>query len=364
MNVTVMGTGPAGVAAAGHMAQKGHKVMLWGRSPEKIQALNQKGCITMEGVINGTVQLSKMTNDLEEAVRSADFLSLMVTADAYENIAARMAPYLENGQRVLLNCGGVGGSLLFHSVVRRAGYHPKIIVGETENTTYVSRSPSVGKVMISGIKNKNYFTALPLNQAQDFLDVIHDVYPQFQLIHDPLAVGLWNACIIHTVGVVLNAERIKRKEKFNYYIEGITPEIANCIEMQDKERVAVAQELGVPTESVTQYLNSLYDVPLSNLYTMLQNNKPYKADIPAPTTFQHRFILEEIPSRIIPQLDIARVLGIPQPLTTENASKACELAGIDLFATGRTVEKLGLTEEDIRHYAQRGIAPYLDRVRI
>lgn len=364
MNVTVIGAGPAGLAAAGHMAHKGHKVTLWNRSLEKIKALKEIGTIIMEGVINDTVQLINITTDLEEAVKGADFLSLMVTSDAYESIATKMAPYLENGQRVLLNCGGVGGSLLFQKTLHGAGYHPKITVGETDNTTYVARSPGVGKVLISGIKSKNYFTALPLNQAQGFLDAIHDVYPQFQLIEDPLSVGLRNVNgTLHSTGIVLNAERIRRKESFNFYVEGITPEIAHYMEMQDKERVTVAQRLGVRTQTVIQWLHSVYDTPMADLYTVIQNNKPYKTDLPAPTTFQHRYILEDVSSKLIPQLDIARIMGIPQPLTTDIVNKACELAGVDFFAIGRTVEKLGLTEEDILHYSQQNNAPCLEKLR-
>ncbi len=364
MNVTIIGAGAAGLTTAGHMTLKGHKVTLWDRSLEKVQALKKVGSVTMEGVINDTVQLSNITNDLEEAVKSSNFLSIMTTCDAYESIAVRMAPYLENGQKVLLNSAGIGGALLFQTTVRRAGYHPKITIGETDCIVYVTRHPNIGKILIKSIKNKIHFTALPLNQSQGFLDVIHEIYPQFQLVHEPLAIGVWDTTCFHTAGFVLNAERIKRKESFNFYIEGITPEIADYMEMQDKERIAVAQGLGVPTETAMEWLNSAYGVPMADLYTMIQNNEAYKADLLAPTTFQHRFILEEVPSKLVPQLDIARILGISQPLTTEIANKACELVGIDLFAKGRTLEKLGLTEEDIHHCAERGLAPYLEEVCI
>ncbi len=258
MNITVIGAGQGGLATAGHLTLKGHKVTLWNRSLEKLQALKKIGSITMGGVINGTVQLSAITSNLEEAIKGADIISIMITADGYESIAIKMAPYLEDGQKVLLNSAGLGGALLFQATLRGTGYCPKITVAEADNCIYVCRSPEISKSLIKSIKKIICFSVLPLDQAQGFLDVIHNLYPQFQLVDDPLVNGIRHVnAAVHTAGVILNAERIKRKENFNFYTEGITPAIGSYIEMLEKERIAVAEKLGISTQTTRQWLHSV-----------------------------------------------------------------------------------------------------------
>ena len=361
MHVAVIGAGKAGHAAAGHIKTKGHSVTLWNRPGEKIDYLKQNPQITLEGIIEDTVTLDNVTDDIGATVRYADIISITTPSNVYDDIANRLAPFLKDDQRIILNCGGIGGSLIFIQAVRNMGYDPKIIVGETDTCVYGCKVPEIGKSLIKSIKNKMHFTTIPIEAATSFLEAINDIYPQFEHVKDPLATGFWDVTCFHTAGTVLNEERIRKGEDFNFYIEGITPEIAKYMEEMDKERVTVAKALGLPTESATEWLHSAYSVPLADLYTMLQNNEPYKYNAPAPKGFQHRYLLEEIPTKFVPQMEMAEVLGIPQPLTKEISQKACELTGIDFFSKGRTLKRLGLTPKDIQNYSQQGIRPYLQR---
>lgn len=358
MKVAVIGAGKGGHAAAGHFKQKGFEVALWNRPGEKIEFLKQNPRITLEGKLNGVAELDKVTDNLGEAVSDADIVTVMTTSDVYDEIASSMAPHLKDGQMVILNCGGIGGTLVFRQAVRDAGYSPDIAVGETDTCVYGCKVPEVGRSHVKSIKNKMYFTSIPISAAKDFLESIKGIYPQFEHIEDPLATGFWDVTCFHTAGTVLNEERIRRKDDFNFYIEGITPDIAKYMEALDEERVAVVNALGLPTENAMEWLHSAYGVQMADLHTMLQNNEPYRHNAPAPKTFQHRYLLEEIPTKFVPQLEMADVLGIAQPLTREISEKACELTGIDLFARGRTLAKLGLTREDIRSYKSKGLILY------
>lgn len=361
MKLTVIGAGKGGHAAAGHAKYNGCFVTLWNRPGEKIERLKKEPKITLEGKINDVVTLDKVTDNLEEALIGADVISIMTTSDNYDDIAQKMAPYLKDGQKILLNCGGIGGTLVFNQAVKDAGYYPDITVGETDTCVYGCKVPEVGRSQIKSIKNKMYFTTIPIEGAQDFLDSISPVYTQFEHIEDPLATGFWDVTCFHTAGVVLNEERIRRQEKFLFYMSGVTPEIGKYMEKMDEERVAVARALGLPTETAMEWLNSAYGVEMADLRTMIHNNEPYKYNAYAPTTFNHRYLLEEIPTKFVPQLEMAEVLSIPQPLTREISEKACELTGIDFFLKGRTLKRLGLTPKDIQNYSQQGIRPYLQR---
>lgn len=360
-NITIIGAGKGGHAAAGHAKLKGKNVTLWNRPGDKIEYLKENPEITIEGKLNGKVMLDCVTDSLEEAVDKAEVISVMTTSDIYEDIAVRIAPFLQDRQKLLLNCGGIGGALLFSQTILDQGYNPDITIGETDTCVYGCKMPEIGRSFVKSIKNRLYFTAFPEEGAEDFLDALRSIYPQFEHVRDPLAVGLWDATCFHTAGVVLNDERIRKGEKFLFYIDGVTPEIGEYMEEMDAERVAVARGMGLPTETAMEWLNSAYGIEMDSLQVMLHNNEPYKYNAFAPTTFSHRYLLEEVPTKLVPQMEMAQVLGIPQPLTREISERACELTGIDFFQEGRTLKRLGLLDSDIENYAARGIRPYIER---
>lgn len=362
VNYTVIGAGQGGHAAAGHIKLRGHNVKLWNRPGEKIEYLKKNPTISLEGKLNGSFELDTVTDDIEEAIHGSDIITVMTRADLHEDLATKLAPFLKDNQMILLNGGGIGGSLLFHKTINSLGYNPKIIVGETDTCVYGCKVPKIGQSLIKSIKKNMLFSSIPNNEhSEHFLNKIKDIYPQFNYVNDPFMPGFSDGTTFHTAGMVLNQNRIANKENFNFYIEGITKDIAKFMEEMDQERISTAKALGLNVISEIEWLNKAYGIPISDLHTMLQKNEPYKYNAPAPKTFQHRYLVEEIPTKIIPQLEIGEILGIKQPLTKYIADEACKLTQIDFYKTGRNIEKLGLTKEDIINYSKQGIKPYLQR---
>jgi opine dehydrogenase len=286
----------------------------------------------------------------------------MTTADAYEAIAENMAPYLQDEQKIILNAGGIGGSLLVYNTIKKKGYNPKITIAETDTCMYGCKVPEPNTSLIKSIKNKLMFSLLPDVEPDKFLDAINFIYPQLSYINDPLASGLWDATCLHVGGMIFNEDKIRKKEKFLFYIEGVTPEIGEYMEMLDSERMDVAKAMGLKSESVNEWLNSSYGIPIGPLSQMLHKNEPYRYNAFAPTDFNHRYLTEEVPTKMIPQLEMAKILGVPQPMTEWAISKASELVGRNLYQGSRTLEKLGLLPEDIASYSINGIKPYLERM--
>jgi opine dehydrogenase len=153
--------------------------------------------------------------------------------------------------------------------------------------------------------------------------------------------------------MIKNANRILNQENFNFYIDGISPEYAIYMEEMDKERYAVAKAVGLEPRTVTEWLNVAYGVPKGSLYEMIQKTPPYintpenSNRSPAPRTLYHRYLLEEIPLRAVPTVEIAKIFGIPTPKYDEMINSACELTGVDFWKTGRTLDDMGLTKQDV-----------------
>ena len=110
MKITVIGTGNGGQAIAGYMAKEGHKITLYGRDREKVAELKELGGITLKGRLKGFGALDCITSNLCEAVEGAEIIMIATTANAHKEIATKLAPYIEDGQIIILNPGRTCGA--------------------------------------------------------------------------------------------------------------------------------------------------------------------------------------------------------------------------------------------------------------
>ena len=106
MKLAVLGAGHGGFATAADLALAGHHVRLWSRSPDALGPLVERATITLEAEgRHGTARLERATTDLAEAVEGAEILIAPLPATSHEDLARRLAPYLNDRQLVLLTPG-------------------------------------------------------------------------------------------------------------------------------------------------------------------------------------------------------------------------------------------------------------------
>ncbi len=361
MRYTIIGAGKGGHATAAHLMSQGNEVCLWNRPGNKINRLKNNPVLSVTGKIEGEFELDLVTDDMEEALGFGELVSVMAVANAYEDIATQMAPHLRDGQGIILNAGGIGGTLLFLQTFLASRYSPSISVGQTNTCLYGCKVPQPGISLIKSIKNEMQFSELATEGGEAIYPKAQLSFPQLALYTDPLLPGLYSIPSMHTIGMVLNEERIRRKEDFRFYVEGVTPEIGRFMENMDAERTAVIAALGLPVETINEWIHNKYGIPMGDLVDMLHANPSYQHNAPAPKTFQHRYFTEEVPTKLVIQMEMARALGIPQPLTEHITSEASRLVGRDLTLEARTLDSLGLTPCDIQNYSEQGIHPYLER---
>ena len=112
--ITVIGGGSTGHAVAGIMSMRGFKVTLHDdeRFADRLQAVKDLGFIQLRGRIRGSGSPVKVTTDAAEAVPGAQAIFVHVPADRHEEIARRIAPYLEDGQVVMIFPDNFGSLLL------------------------------------------------------------------------------------------------------------------------------------------------------------------------------------------------------------------------------------------------------------
>jgi len=344
----VLGAGHGGLAMAGHLAIMGFEVNLYNRSEERIRPIKARGGIEVLGEVTGFGRLKLVTSDIEKAIKDVDLLMVVVPATAHRSIAETCAPYLKDGQIIVLNPGRTFGALEFKQILKEKKCSADVIISEAQTLIYASRMINPGQVRIFRIKNSIPIASIHAYKIPDVLKVINIAFPQFVPGDNIFKTSFDNiGAVFHPAICVLNSGWIEDKSDFQFYIQGCSVSVAQVLERMDAERVAVAAALGIRATTARDWLYLAYDAVGKNLYESMQSNPGYR-DIMAPTTLNIRYITEDVPMSLVPIASIGDMFGIPVPTIKSIIHLASIIHNVDYWKEGRTVEKLGITGMSVK----------------
>lgn len=359
---TVLGAGHGGKAMAAHLALMGADVALWNRTFDHISIIKKRGGIELESVEGGPHGFGKLnlvTADIEQAIAHAQVIMVVLPSSAHADIAKIAAPFLKDGQIVILHPGRTLGALEFTKVIRDLDCTADVTVAEAETFIYASRTDGPAQARIFRIKEAVPLAALPSSRNELVLDAIHHVYPQFIDGVDVLHTGLNNmGAIFHPALTLLNAGWIEHTHgDYQFYIDGVTPSVARVLEVLDRERVTVASSLGIRARTSLEWLKLAYDTEGVDLHEAVQNQPGYYG-IKAPPTLNHRYLFEDVPMSMVPMAS----LGMRYGVSVRGMDSIIRLGSIihrtDYWRRGRTVERLGLEQwsvSELTRFVQEGV---------
>lgn len=349
----VLGAGHGGLAMAGHLGIMGYPVNLYNRTDDRLNAVRWHGGIKVGGEIEGFGKVEIATSNIEEAINNADVLMVVTPSTAHRFIAEQIVSYLKDGQIIILNPGRTGGALEFKKVLEDKKIKSNVIIGETQTFIYASRAVSRAEAYIFSIKNSVSYATLPAYWIPDCLAIIQQPFPQFIAGSNVLNTSLDNiGAVFHPALTILNAGWIEETHgDFDYYLEGVTPSIAKILEEIDKERIAVAQSLGIRVVSAREWLYLTYDSVGTSLYDAIHDTPGYRG-IKAPENIHHRYIFEDVPMSLVSISSIGDMFNIPTPTIKTIINLASIMHGKDYWKEGRTVEKLGIVGLSVKEIRQ------------
>ncbi len=358
LRFAVLGAGHGGMAMAGHLGLMGYPVKMFNRSASRLEPIQIAGGIELVGEIDGFGKLQMASSEMAEVVNGADVIMIVVPANAHRYMATQVAPYLQDGQLIILNPGRTGGVFEFHQVLKERGVKKEIMIAEAQTLLYACRNTNPAQVRIFDVKNSVPIAALPGYQTVEVIKIVHGAFPQFVPGDNVVKTGLDNiGAIFHPALMVLNAARIEStRGDFQFYFEGITKAVATILERLDQERVAVAAALGFKAMTAREWLYIAYDAHGKTLYDAIRNNIGYKG-IYAPPTMDHRYLWEDVPMSLVPISSLGDLLGVATPAIKHLIHLAGVMSGCDYWNDGRTVEKMGLanlSHKEIRRVALEG----------
>ena len=197
----VVGAGHGGKAMAAHLAIKGFPVKLYNRTYSKIEPIVKMHGIEIEGEVNGFGRLEYVSDNIEEVIKDTDVIMVVVPAFAHGAIAERCAPYLKDGQTVILNPGRTAGALEFLNILKERGNYNKVTIAEAQTFIYASRGMGPASVKIFRIKQAIPVGAIPAIKTDAVIDLINEAFPEFiSATSDAWALYLKYGCQYSAVG--------------------------------------------------------------------------------------------------------------------------------------------------------------------
>lgn len=343
--VAVLGAGHGGCASAAILSLKGYEVRLYSRSEERLLPLRQG--ITVRDTYEGRAIPSLITTCIEDAVRGADLVMLVVPSIAHAGYAKALGPLLHRDQVVYLNPGHTGGGLHFRKELARAG-GPPVRLCESTSLTFICRMEGPDTVGVYRETRNLRFAALPSSGTLELLGLLRPLFPNLTPAANVLETGFMNInAVIHPPGVLMNTGWTEfTGGDFLFYKESITPSVARVIEAVDRERLALCSRFGLQTP---EFIDYFADAGLTteearrsrSVYLAMQNSGPNKT-IKAPPSLDHRYVHEDIGYGLVPMTELGKATGLRTTAMDTLISLASIALGRDYRTSGLTLEKMGM----------------------
>lgn len=338
--ITVIGSGATAHAACGVLTQRGLQVTIYDdeRYSDALNAIREIGFITLRGHGHGIAVPHKITTDVQEAICDAEAIFVHVVSDRHEEIARRIAPYVKDGQHILIIPGNLG-AFVFRRVFQEMGVTAKVTLTEKEGNFCPCRLSAPAEVTLGNKPNNGRVCSLPASDTPQVLKALEGVvqYSANKNVFEA-AINTGNV-IAHIASTILSAAEIEHKGKdFSLFKYAFTPATVRCIYKIRDERLAVMEAMGM-----TEHAK-----PNPEKYQNIEaypQAKIFYENMDGPYTLDHRYLHEDCGCGGAFAVSVGKRLGIEMPLLSAFLVVAGAITDRDYLHGGRTLENLGFPEE-------------------
>lgn len=361
MDIAVLGGGHGCYASVAEFIERGHSVRWWRRDSALHEAVRAAGELTVRD-FRGTrkVPVGLMTSDLGQAVRGAKLIVLPLPATVHESLAEPLSRVLEDGQVVFLPPGTFGGFILARALQRhRPG--ARVTFAETGTLPYLARKHGPTEVVISGYATRLPTGVFPGNDAPMAHEVLKQSYSSIEPCGDLLSAALMNAGpVIHPPLIIMNAGPLEHFDAWDIHNEGTQPAIRRTTDALDAERISLREALGygAPHFPLRDHYATDGDEWMYGraAHERLTDSGDWREHI---ELVSHRYMLEDVAIGLSFFCSVARWRGVPMRIGEGMLAIGSAITGRDLYASGRTLESLGLhglSLDDMHSLLMRGFS--------
>jgi opine dehydrogenase len=349
--IAILGAGNGGCAAAADLSMRGHSVALFDlpQFSEKLKPIQERG--GLEVIDEGYADIDTVTTDIEEAMKGAQLVFNPVPAFAHEQFARICAPFVEDGQ-VIVIWGKGGACLIYGKVFRDMGVKADVAIGDTNTLPYGATRMGPTLVRIEARVMELITAAFPGKKADRVLEGLKTAFPNYSIrpaknVLESILVD-YNA-ITHPPPMICNAARIETGDpEFHLFDkQANTPAVVNLIKLIDRERMAISKALGIEAYTLEEEIYNVGWNPKGRendgilpLYDAIHTENLEICE--GPFRLNTRHLTEDIPYGLFTYCELGRLVNVPTPVSDAIVTLASGLLDRDFRAEGRTLEKMGL----------------------
>lgn len=351
MKFTVIGCGNSGLIHAAKLIENNFEVALLKTSnynSEFFDYVSREKGYNVKDETNGGNQFfarpAFITQDVRKAVEFGDILMVMTTTLQHEYVAQLIAPYVRNGQIIIL-VPGYMGSLIFKKYI-----HKDVIYSEWETTAYNGRIVDAGSVRITFYNPRNAISALPVDAVGQVVDIMSKGFPNTRYTRRHiLESALHNPnMIVHPIGIIFSASRIEySKGEFWMYREAFTDSVINVIKAFDVQKNKVLNAFGCDSldyfEAAKWRNEENLDIDAMTVFKSFADSSNK-----GPSFINHRYLNEDVPMGLGLFISVAKVVGVDSSIQESIMTLASALLNKDLKARARTIQSL-LQKDDVSY---------------
>ncbi|MGB5824699.1 MAG: NAD/NADP octopine/nopaline dehydrogenase family protein [Proteocatella sp.] len=359
----VIGAGNGGQATAGYLAAKGYEVRLFDFLEDNVSKLKKVGSIELSGALEMTGTPKLISGNMQEVIEGVDMVIVVNPSTYHGKIAAECSKFITENQVVLLHPASTFGAFAFKKALEDNGCHKKITIAETNTLLFACRATEMGKVMVGGVKDRLIAAAFPADQNDRIYELIGHAIPELVMGENVFVTSMDNTNpLVHPGPTLMNCNWAESGFKFKYYHDGIGETMGAFIEKMDRERIAIGEkmglELGKNIYSMYMQYETEYDTVGANLSEVFKKVDAYDS-IYASSNIRSRYIYEDVPTGLIPFVELGRLVGCKVDSMNMVVEMCCQVLDEDFWnkEESRTLAKLGLegmSAEQIYEYAKTG----------
>ncbi|HBT84770.1 MAG TPA: NAD/NADP octopine/nopaline dehydrogenase [Porphyromonadaceae bacterium] len=313
MNITVIGCGNAGLIHAAKMIEKGYKVGLLKTSnitnEDFFSLIKSEGGYNVKDETNGGnrfwVKPEFITKDVELAVGFADIIFVTTTTLQHEWVAKLIAPYVKDGQLIVV-VPGYMGSLIFKRYIKK-----DVVYSEWETTAYNGRIMDSLYVRITFYNPRNAISVLPIKEKDKVVSVLSKLFDNTRYLRKNILESAFHNpnMIVHTIGMLFSASRIEySKGEFWMYREAFTKSVINVIQAFDIQKNRILNRFDCDSLDYFEAAKWRNEEDLS-LEAMTVFESFAESSNKGPSMLKHRYLLEDVPMGLCLFSSIGKVIG-------------------------------------------------------
>lgn len=355
--IAIIGAGNGGQAFAGYLSLLGREVKIFDVVQATVDRLSELGGVNIQGnsKVTGFGKVELASTDIGAVMEGSEIILVVLPSIYHKSMAEKMAPYLKDGQIVVLNPNASLGPVEFKNALKNCGCDADVIIVGTSTLLFACRAREVGQVEVSGQKKGLTAAAYPAKYNDYVAEKFADIIPEFEFRDDIIRVSLDNLnAMMHPAPTLLYTAKIEHQEDFEYYLD-LTPSQGALIEALDAERMALGKAFGLELRTLVDEYKHTYDTFGNSMYEVVTNAVSSYTGIKGQKTMRTRYLQEDIPYSLVALQTMGEVAGVPTPCI--DAVVTVARAIIPDMDEGRTAKNLGLenvTKEEFEKMCREG----------